>query len=634
MTHTVRVTIVDAPGAKTGRTINVTAGTMLLQAALDAGVDIVATCGRRGRCRSCRVKVLRGDVPPPTVQDTIQLGHEGIAERFRLSCQTAAIADCTIVAAPAKGEAGYQILGTGDEVALSGMTLGSGVTRHAIRAAAPGDENHLTSDVEEILARLPPDTTRDIPLEVLRKIPTALRAENGRLTVTRFLGRVVDVEAGDAPERMYGMAFDIGTTSVVGSLIDLGSGELLASVGGLNPQAVYGGDLMSRVAYAQFDPRKLATLRGRILTEINDYIDKACTQAKVSPDNVYKVVIVGNTCMHHIFLGIDTSYVGLAPYAPVARAALMVPAAEIPLKKAPNAHVCLLPIVAGFVGADTIAAILATRLYDGGDFRVLVDIGTNGEVVMGRNGRLFACSAPAGPTFEGGQITHGMRGAAGAIEKVEIGSDVVCRTIGDAPAIGICGSGLIDAVAAMLDAKVLDGAGRLRHADRDGLPPPLRRRLVERKDGRAFVMVPAAEAGKSEDIVLTQMDIRQLQLAKAAIYAGIAMLQRLMAVADQDIAELLLAGGFGNYVNIANAVRIRLLPALPVERIRYVGNAAHVGAQMALLSETERRRAESIAREIKHVALATRPEFQDIFVDACNLTSDGLSPGRTGGARG
>lgn len=634
MTHTVRVTIVETAGTDTGRSVDVAAGTTLLQAALDAGVDIVATCGRRGRCRSCRIKVLRGDVPPPTVQDTIQLGHEGVAERFRLSCQTAAIADCAIMAAPVKGEAGYQILSAGEETALGGMTLDSGVTRHVIKASAPGDENHLTSDVEEILGQLPPDTARDIPLDVLRKIPAALRAEDGTLTVTRFAQRIVDIEAGKSPECMYGMAFDIGTTSVVGSLIDLGSGELLASVGGLNPQTVYGGDLMSRVAYAQFDSKKLATLRGRILAEINSYIEEACARAKVSPDNIYKIVIVGNTCMHHIFLGIDTSYVGLAPYAPSVRDALVVPAGEIPLKTTPNARVCLLPIVAGFVGADTIAAILATRLYASGEYRVLVDIGTNGEVVIGRNGRLVACSAPAGPTFEGGQIAHGMRGAVGAIEKVEIGSDIVCQTIGDAPAIGICGSGLIDAVAAMLDAKILNGAGRFRQADFDQLPVPLRRRLIERTDGRAFVLVPAAQAGKNEDIVLTQMDIRQLQLAKAAIYAGIAMLQRVMGVADQEIEELLLAGGFGNYVNVANAVRIRLLPALPVGRIRYVGNVAHIGAQMALLSESERRRAESVAREIEHVALATRPEFQDIFVDACNLTNDGPSPVRVGGVRG
>jgi uncharacterized 2Fe-2S/4Fe-4S cluster protein (DUF4445 family) len=631
MVKRLRVTLVDPAARAEPRAVDVAPDTTLLQAALDAGVDIPATCGRRGRCRSCRVKVLSGDIPPPTVQDTIQLGHDAVRERFRLSCQTAVIAECAVMPAPLRGEAGHRILSAGESDALNGVRLDSGIAKHVVTATAPADENHLTSDIEEILAALPPDTDRDVPLDVLRKVPGALRARNGEVTVTTFNTRIVDIEAGSSAERMYGMAFDIGTTSVVGSLLDLASGELLATVEGINPQAVFGGDVMSRVAYAQFDAKKLATLRGRILSAVNEFIEEACRKAGVSGEHVYKIVIAGNTCMHHLFLGIDTSYVGLAPYAPTVRDAFVVAASELPLRRAPNARVCFLPIVAGFVGADTIAAVIATRLYDGDGIRVLVDIGTNGEVVMGSKGRLMACSAPAGPAFEGGQITHGMRGAMGAIERVSIDDDVACQVVGDAPAIGICGSGLIDAVARMLDAKILDPAGRLRRADAEPCSPPIRRRLVEREDGRAFVLVSAEHAGKGEDIVLTQIDIRQLQLAKGAIYAGILMLQRLMAVADDDIDELLLAGGFGNYVNIESAVRIRLLPALPLARIRYVGNAAHVGAQMALLSETERRRAAAIARRVEHVALATRPEFQEIFVDACNLAAGGPTARLAGG---
>jgi uncharacterized 2Fe-2S/4Fe-4S cluster protein (DUF4445 family) len=623
MTKTVRVTLVDGGQRGESRTVEVAAGITMLQAALDAGVDITATCGRRGRCRSCRVKVLSGDIPPSTVQDTIQLGHEAVHENFRLSCQTAVIADCAIMPASLRGEAGHQILGAGEADALSGAALDCGVEQHVIVATAPSDENHLTSDIEEILRQLPPGTDPDVPLDVLRKVPELLRARNGQLTVTTFNKRIIATEAGPEGGRMYGMAFDIGTTSIVGSLLDLASGEPLATVGSINPQTVFGGDLMSRVAYAQFDTKKLASLRGRVLTAINDFIQEASEKAGISQERIYKIVIVGNTCMHHMFLGIDTSYVGLAPYAPTVRYPMVVPASALPLKKAPNARVCFLPIVAGFVGADTVAAIIATRIYAGEKIRVLVDIGTNGEVVMGSKDKLMACSAPAGPTFEGGQIKHGMRGAIGAIERVSIGDDVECQVIGEVPAIGICGSGLIDAVAKMLDAKILNGAGRLRHNDLAALPPLIRERIVAHEGSRAFVLVPAPKAGKPEDIVLTQIDCRQLQLAKGAIYAGILMLQRLMKVADEDIDELLLAGGFGNYVNIESAVRIRLLPALPLERIRYVGNAAHLGAQMALLSETERHRAETVARQIEHVALATRPEFQEIFVNACNLAADG-----------
>src|SRR5690606_38829039 len=219
-----------------------------------------------------------------------------------------------------------------------------------------------------------------------------------------------------------------------------------------NSQAIFGGDLMSRIAYAQFDAKKLQTLRGRILNQLNDFIDQATEQAGVLPEHIYKVVIVGNTCMHHICLGIDTSYVGLAPYAPVVRDPVVVSASELPIKRAANARVCFLPIVAGFVGAGTIACIIATRSYDREGMRLLVDIGTNGEVVLGSKDRLLVCSAPGGPTFEGGQVKHGMRGAVGAIEKVEIDDDVHCHVIGDVPAIGICGSGLIDAAAKMLEA--------------------------------------------------------------------------------------------------------------------------------------------------------------------------------------
>lgn len=240
---------------------------------------------------------------------------------------------------------------------------------------------------------------------------------------------------------------------------------------------------------------------------------------------------------------------------------------------------------------------------------------------MGSKDKLMACSAPAGPALEGAQIRHGMRGAVGAIEKVEIADDVHCQIIGDAPAIGICGSGLIDAVAKMLDAEVLNGSGLMRRRDRDALPPAVRDRLRDDAHGCEFVLVPAEQAGKDEAVTLTQTDIRQLQLAKGAIYAGILMLQKVMNIADENIAEIMLCGGFGNYINIESAVRIRLLPPLPLEKITYYGNAAHLGAQMALLSEAERTRAHKIAQQIEHVALATRPEFQDIFVDAINLSA-------------
>ena len=604
-----------------GRTIPVTPGQTFLRAAQDAGLDVMATCGGRGRCHSCRIKIVKGSVPPPTIMDTVQLGHDEVREGFRLSCQTAVSSDCAVMVMPPIAEGGHQILSC-SHVFRETTSLDSGVEKRLIKAGLPTEEHHQTSDLEEILAALGNGVAPDVPLDLLRKVPALLRDDGGALTVTTFNKRIIDLESGDTTMHRYGMAFDIGTTSIVGFLLDLATGEQLAAVGSLNPQAVYGGDLMSRIAFAQFNAEALKKLQTRVLAAINGFVKEACDKAKVAPAHVYKVVIVGNTCMHHIFLGIDPTHVGLAPYAPSVRSPIVVTARELLVRVNPNAAVCFLPIVAGFVGADTMAVVLATRIYDSPHVRVAVDIGTNGEVVMGSRRKLVACSAPAGPALEGAQIRHGMRGALGAIEKVEIADDVVCGVIGGVPPIGICGSGLIDAVAKMLDAKIVGPSGLLRIEERDVLAPALRDRLVERDGERQFVLAWAMASGHGQDITISQQDIRQLQLAKGAIYSGILMLKKVMGVQDGQIKELMLAGGFGNYINIESAVRIHLLPELPVERIRYVGNAAALGAQMALLSETERNRAIALARSIEHVSLAARPDFQDIFIEAICFPGD------------
>ncbi|MBM3580435.1 MAG: DUF4445 domain-containing protein [Alphaproteobacteria bacterium] len=615
----VTVTFVDDRGQT--RAVEAARGATLLDAAHAAGIGIEATCGARGRCRTCRVKVLKGELSPPTIQDRVQLGDEEVREHFRLACQVKLIADCTAQPMPPREEAGHKILAGGKTVTEDGrLTIDSGVVKRVVRANPPSDENLQTSDLEEVLAVLPADTDRRVPIDVTRKIPSLIRSNRGVMTVTTFAGRVIDAEPGDTSAHLYGMAFDIGTTSIVGTLMDLKTGEQLAEVGSVNPQSVYGGDLMSRIAFAQFDSKKLQTLRAKVLNAINGFIDEACAKAGISANHVYKIVVVGNTCMHHIFLGIDVTHLGLAPYAPAVRDLIVLPSKDVPLKGAPNAQVCLLPLVAGFVGADTMACVLATRIYESEQIRALVDIGTNGEVVMGSKHRLIACSAPAGPAFEGAQIRNGMRGAVGAIERVRLNDDLECETIGGAPPVGICGSGLIDACAVFIDARIIDASGRIRRERRELLPKALRERFVDTPGGCEFVLVHKDRSGRNEPIVLTQGDIRQLQLAKSAIFSGVAMLQQVMKVPNADLAELMLCGGFGNYISIESAVKIRLLPELPLERITYVGNAALMGAQMALLSEAERRRSLELARRIEHVALATHPQFQEIFVEGMSFS--------------
>ena len=612
------VTVAFAPGA---RTVKVPVGTTLLRAAQQAGQEIVATCGARGRCRSCRVQITTGPTPPATLADRVQLGDEEVKERYRLACQTEAWDNLSVLVAPIFEEAAFQILAETQALrSAAGFTLDSGVRKTFVTAAPPSDEEHPDSDLEAVLRHLDGEVT-EVSLDALRRIPSLLRSKPAGFTAALFNHGVLGVEAGDTRAEAYGMAFDIGTTTVVGYLVDLGSGTVVATASGLNPQAAFGGDLMSRIAFAQEGPSNVRQLHTRIIQLLNGQIEEACGKAGAGRDRIYKVVVVGNTVMHHLFLGIDPTHVGQAPYAPSVRRSVRIAAYEVGLRLNPATPVFLLPIVAGFVGADALAMVLSTRLYESREARIAVDIGTNGEMVIASPDGLLACSAPAGPALEGAQLQCGMRAANGAIDQVRIDRTVHYHVIGSGQPLGVCGSGILDAIAGLLSAGILDASGRL-HPDPPGAAPDeLRRRVITLPDGlTAFILAPAAETAAGKDIVLTQADIRQVQLAKGAIRSGIAMLQRLTHTPDDRLAELMLAGGFGNYLNIHSAIRIGLIPRLPADRVSYVGNAAGLGAQMALVSETERRRAEALAGRIRHVSLATHPEFQDVFLNALQFT--------------
>jgi len=607
-------------------------GTTILKSAHAGGVDITATCGGRGRCTSCRVKLVAGTAPPPTIMDELQLGDTLVREGYRLSCQWPVTEAVTVQIAPPLDDTTFQILG-GERPAgaPAPISIDAGIRKRAVTVTLPKDEHQQTSDVEALVAATG-GTVEDVPAALLKGLPATLRDREGLVTVTTFGRRVLAVEPDDTALHKFGLAIDIGTTSVVTTLMELESGEQLAAVSSLNPQAVFGGDLMSRIAFAQFDPGNLRKLQTRIIGLLNQHIEQITRESGVLAKWIYKVVVVGNTCMHHLLLGIDPSYVGLAPYAPVLRQPLVLPARDLFLKLPPEARVCLLPLVAGFVGADAVAVALATRLDESPTLRIAVDIGTNGEVLLGSHERLWACSAPAGPALEGAQIRHGMRAAIGAIDRVEVaGGDLRLHTIGDAPAQGLCGSGLVDAVAALLDLGVLDWTGLIDVDARDGLPAPIRSRVLMRGEERLVVLARAGEHGAEREITLTQDDVRQVQLCKGAIASGVAMLQHVAAVPTEQIDELMLAGGFGNYLSVRSALRIGLIPpGMPESRIRYVGNAAALGAQLALVSEAERAHAEAIARRIEHVSLAAHPDFESIFVDCMNFPRVAPSGPRAG----
>jgi len=416
---------------------------------------------------------------------------------------------------------------------------------------------------------------------------------------------------------IFGLAVDLGTTTIVARLIYMAAGQYQATEAALNPQTRFGDDVVSRIAYAQTD-KEFAELNKAIIDCINDLTAKLCKKAIIKVNDIYEMCLVGNTTMNHIFLGLPISQLGQSPYKAYSLDAHDVSPDELGLHINPTGNIHTVENIAGFVGSDTTAVALATDIDSADEMTLIVDIGTNGEIVLGTKDKLYAASCAAGPALEGARITCGSRACDGAIEAVVINEDDIdLDVIGNVPPRSICGSGLIDAVAVMLDLGIIDATGRfadpktLEHK----LPPAIFSRIIEQDGKPAFILAQAANSNE-QPVFLSQKDIRQMQLAKGAIRAGIKLLQQKIGLKDSDIKRILLAGAFGNYIRRESALRIGLLPMVEVERIHFVGNAAAAGAQMVLLSRQCRDQARELARKIEYVEIAHEPAFQDVFADS------------------
>ncbi len=406
---------------------------------------------------------------------------------------------------------------------------------------------------------------------------------------------------------------DIGTTTVVSTIVDLNTGNDLAVASALNTQATHGADVVSRINFTVENEHGLEELGNRVTQVINQITEYACAEANVEANNVYEVTIVGNTTMTHLFLKVPVRNLAIMPYVGVFSDPVETNASKLGLNVNPNANVFVLPNIAGFVGADTVGVILASSLNRSETIKLAIDIGTNGEVVLGNKKRLLTCSTAAGPAFEGAMITHGMRGAPGAIERVQLTDRPIYQVIGGGKPIGICGSGLIDVVAEMLRLGIVDETGRMVSPDELNLPDNLIR-YIRRNDeyGPHLVLYESEE----RDVVITQKDVRQVQLAKGAIKAGIEILMRKLNISLDDVDEVLLAGAFGNYIKKENAIRIGLIPDFPLDKVHFIGNAAAVGSKMALMSKEAREEAVRISKSTEYVELAIDPNFQNEFMEA------------------
>jgi uncharacterized 2Fe-2S/4Fe-4S cluster protein (DUF4445 family) len=437
-----------------------------------------------------------------------------------------------------------------------------------------------------------------------------LSQQASRLRHVRASVRGSEVVAfGSWPSAQLGLAFDIGTTKIAGYLVDLDRGATLAARGILNPQAAYGEDIITRLVAA-----REWSLRGKlqevVIGALNQLTVGLCAEAGVSPQDVVEAVVVGNTAMHHLALHLPIEQLLRPPFVPATTGALDIKARDLGLSIAPGAYAHFLPNVAGFVGADHVAMLLATKVLQAKNVVLAIDIGTNTEVSLISHGQIACVSCASGPAFEGGHIKHGMTAGLGAIERLSLTKDSVeYQTVGGTPPTGICGSGIIDAVAHLYSAGIVDASGRMQEH--------LRVRLVEGQ--REFVLVSEEERGVAPAITITQHDVREIQLAKAAIRTGMQVLLQSKGVAETDVEQVILAGAFGTYLDLASAVTIGMLPPLPLDRFQQVGNAAGAGARMSLVSMVKRREAEDLARRIEYIELATVPRFMQIFARATQI---------------
>ena len=591
-----------------GKSAEVADGPSIIDASIRAGVRLIAPCNGKGTCGKCGVQFQEG-APAVADFDARFYSQPELDEGWRLACMHSVREHAVIFAAPAT-------LGKVDfGPSLDGITLSPNVRKVYVPLRTLRGETFTWPDLQ---ANASGALEEPPTLAALRRLDQLRYAPGMELTVVVRGGQAIALEEGDTRLETYGLALDIGTTTVAASLMDLNTGEELARHSALNRQLAHGSDVMSRLTSLDADRALLPVLQRLVMETVAELLEHVLAAAHARRDRIYEVTVAGNSCMHHIFLGIDPLSLAFAPYDARVLGAIEARAGDLGLDLEPETAVYALPLVASFIGGDALGATLAVGLHRSPSIKCLVDIGTNGEIVLGSRDRIIACSTPAGPAFEGASISCGMIASEGAIYRVEVGNDVSFETVGGAKPRGLAGSGLIDLCAGLRRVGLINAQGKyVAPGKLPALGAPLRQRMLEAK--KKFLV--ARSYGKS--LWLTQRDVRELQLAKGVIFAGIEALRTEMGISTDEIAELHLAGTFGSYLDVGNARTIGLVPQLALERIRAVGNAAMVGAKMCLLSCDARREAEGLARRIEHVELPTRKDFQDLFMEAMAFPAAG-----------
>lgn len=601
-------------------------GTSLLRAASLAGVELKSNCGGEGTCGRCLVKVKDGRVKMKSPGNISQKAKQA---GLVLACQT--LVDGNVVVEIPKDsrldehqvllDEKKDILVERDDQLAEGYPLHPLCRKVKLTLSEPTLTENI-SDWTRLQSALRSELNCGdihISLPVLRTLAEALRAGNWNVTVTvaqlNGCADVVHVEPAHSERKLYGLAVDIGTTTVVVYLLDMETGLTLGKKGTYNKQARYGDDVITRMIHAGDKAGGLSDLHTAVIDTINQLVDELLTQGQISGEDVCMVTVAGNTTMTHLFLGLTPKYIRLEPYIPLAADTPPVRAGELGLKINPGAYVICFPSVASYVGGDIVSGTLVTNMARQEEITLFIDIGTNGEMVLGNQDWLVSAACSAGPAFEGGGITFGMRAMKGAIEHVEIDPqtyEVTVSAIGRMKAMGICGSGLIDCLAKFREVGIIDRAGKMQ----TDINTP-RMRLGD--DGWEFVLVFGTETECGKDIVITENDVKNLLRAKGAVYAGIRSMLKAVQLGEEVIDRVLIAGGFGNYINIRDAVTIGLLPDLPPEKYVFIGNSSVKGARLAMLSQEAFREAQELGRKITYLELSVGNDFMDEFMSALFL---------------
>jgi uncharacterized 2Fe-2S/4Fe-4S cluster protein (DUF4445 family) len=580
-------------------------GQSLLDCARLLDVDIVSLCGGVSTCKRCVVQVVSGSVSPPTPEDMASFTEEELKNNYRLACTTYPESDVKILVPPESLSAPQrtQVEGLDLQVEPDPFVRGLKVHVQAPSLDAPeSDDQSLWVALQNGHGIGP----GQIDLKVQQDLSVRLRDQSWKAAVALRETEIVAI--GTHAARWLGMAVDIGTTKVAAYLVDMETGKVRASMGMMNPQISYGEDVVARIYTAGKSEENARKMQALLVDALNGTAASLCEEIGADPSHVVDAVVVGNTAIHHLFLKLPVRQLGMSPYVPAVRSAVDIKARDLGLHLAPGAYVHLLPNIAGYVGADHVAMLLATEMDAQEGIILALDIGTNTEICLNCRGTMKSVSCASGPAFEGAHIQFGMRAAAGAIEHVRLsGEQLEIQTIGGEPPVGICGSGLLDVIAQMLNNNVIDRSGRMNAHP-----------LVRTRDGRKeFVLVERSDNG---DITVSQRDVRELQVAKAAIRIGIQALLQDAGITERDIEKVIIAGAFGTFIDVESAVTIGMLPPLPLERFSQVGNAAGTGARMALISRSRRRAAQRIASQDGYIELASIPDFNRKFAAASSMS--------------